>query len=126
MQNLPHGFDLYYVLANVKIMRNSAQIFVAFSQKLNFSMDVQIGAGRHLMGFSLASLSGATELYASSVKNNKQNGSFLSEFLGGFAKNSSDKRLKSVYILAHKPQPQIRPMPKGARCLRVLEYKECL
>ena len=35
MRNLPHGFDIY--LVNVKTMRKIAQIFVAFSEKLNFS-----------------------------------------------------------------------------------------
>ena len=30
----PHGFDIY--LVNVKIIRRMAQIFVAFSEKLNF------------------------------------------------------------------------------------------
>ena len=35
MCNLPHGFDIY--LVNVKTMRKIAQIFVAFSEKLNFN-----------------------------------------------------------------------------------------
>ena len=35
MCNLPYGFDIY--LVNVKTMRKIAQIFVAFSEKLNFS-----------------------------------------------------------------------------------------
>ena len=34
MRNLPHGFDIY--LVNVKTMRKIAQIFVTFSEKLNF------------------------------------------------------------------------------------------
>ena len=34
MRNLPNGFDIY--LVNVKTMRKKAQIFVAFSEKLNF------------------------------------------------------------------------------------------
>ena len=34
MCNLLHGFDIY--LVNVKTMRKIAQIFVAFSEKLNF------------------------------------------------------------------------------------------
>ena len=34
LRNLPHGFDIY--LVNVKTMRKIAQIFVAFSEKLNF------------------------------------------------------------------------------------------
>ena len=34
MRNLPHGFDIY--LVNVKTIRKIAQIFVAFSEKLNF------------------------------------------------------------------------------------------
>ena len=33
---LPHGFDI--LLVNVKTMRNIAQIFVAFSEKLNFTI----------------------------------------------------------------------------------------
>ena len=32
--NLPHGFDIYLVI--VKTLRKIAQIFVAFSEKLNF------------------------------------------------------------------------------------------
>ena len=35
MCNLPHGFDIY--LVNVKTMRKIVQIFVAFSEKLNFT-----------------------------------------------------------------------------------------
>ena len=34
MRNCPYGFDIY--LVNVKTMRTIAQIFVAFSEKLNF------------------------------------------------------------------------------------------
>ena len=34
MHNLPYGFDIY--LVNVKTIRQIAQIFVAFSEKLNF------------------------------------------------------------------------------------------
>ena len=34
--NLPYGFDVYKV--NVKTMRQIAQIFVAFSEKLNFTI----------------------------------------------------------------------------------------
>ena len=34
LRNLPQGFDIY--LVNVKTMRKIAQIFVAFSEKLNF------------------------------------------------------------------------------------------
>ena len=34
MRNLPHGFDI--CLVNVKTMRKIVQIFVAFSEKLNF------------------------------------------------------------------------------------------
>ena len=34
MRNRPHGFDVYQV--NVKTKRKIAQIFVAFSEKLNF------------------------------------------------------------------------------------------
>ena len=33
---LPHGFDIY--LVNVKTMRKIVQIFVAFSEKLNFKV----------------------------------------------------------------------------------------
>ena len=40
MRNLPHGFDIY--LVNVKSMRQIAQIFVAFSEKLNFTIN-QVG-----------------------------------------------------------------------------------
>ena len=35
LRNRPHGFDIY--LGNIKTMRMIAQIFVAFSEKLNFS-----------------------------------------------------------------------------------------
>ena len=35
LRNRPHGFDIY--LVNVKTMRTIAQIFVAFSEKLNFT-----------------------------------------------------------------------------------------
>ena len=34
MRHSPDGFDIY--LVNVKIIRRMAQIFVAFSEKLNF------------------------------------------------------------------------------------------
>ena len=34
LRNLPYGFDIY--LVNVKTIRQFAQIFVAFSEKLNF------------------------------------------------------------------------------------------
>ena len=34
LRNLPYGFDIY--LVNVKTMRKIEQIFVAFSEKLNF------------------------------------------------------------------------------------------
>ena len=34
LRNLPHGFDIY--LVNVKTTRKIAEIFVAFSEKLNF------------------------------------------------------------------------------------------
>ena len=34
MHNLPHGFEIY--LVDVNTMRKIAQIFVAFSEKLNF------------------------------------------------------------------------------------------
>ena len=34
MRNRPYGFDIY--LVHVKTMRTIAQIFVAFSEKLNF------------------------------------------------------------------------------------------
>ena len=36
MRNLPHGFDIH--LVNVKNMRKIAQIFVAFSEKLNLKL----------------------------------------------------------------------------------------
>ena len=35
MRNLPYGFDIY--LVSVKTMRKIVQIFVAFSEKLNFT-----------------------------------------------------------------------------------------
>ena len=35
LRNLPRGFDIY--LVNVKTMRKIAQIFMAFSEKLNFT-----------------------------------------------------------------------------------------
>ena len=35
VRNLPYGFDIY--LINVKIIRQISQIFVAFSEKLNFN-----------------------------------------------------------------------------------------
>ena len=35
LRNLPHGFDIY--LVNVKTNKKIAQIFVAFSEKLNFN-----------------------------------------------------------------------------------------
>ena len=35
LHNLPHGFEIY--LVNVKTMRKIAQIFVTFSEKLNFT-----------------------------------------------------------------------------------------
>ena len=38
MHNLPPGFDIY--LVNVKTMRKIAQIFVAFSEKLNFTSEL--------------------------------------------------------------------------------------
>ena len=37
MRDLPHGFDNY--LVNVKTMRKIVQIFVAFSEKLNFKLE---------------------------------------------------------------------------------------
>ena len=40
LRNLPHGFDIY--LVNIKTMRKIAQIFVAFSEKLNFTIAIQI------------------------------------------------------------------------------------
>ena len=38
MRDLPHGFGIY--LVNNKTMRKIAQIFVAFSEKLNFTFSV--------------------------------------------------------------------------------------
>ena len=40
MRNRPCGFEIY--LANVKTVRTTAQIFVAFSEKLNFTTEVDI------------------------------------------------------------------------------------
>ena len=37
MRNLPYGFDIY--LVNVKTIRQIAQIFVPFSEKLNFKIN---------------------------------------------------------------------------------------
>ena len=36
VRNHPYGFEIY--LVNVKTIRTIAQIFVAFSEKLNFNM----------------------------------------------------------------------------------------
>ena len=36
MHNLPHGFDIY--LVDIKTMKKIAQIFVAFSEKQNFTI----------------------------------------------------------------------------------------
>ena len=36
MNNLPHGLDIY--LVNVQTMRKIAQIFVPFTEKLNFTI----------------------------------------------------------------------------------------
>ena len=36
MRNRPYGFEIY--LVNVKTMRTIAQIFVAFSEMLNYNM----------------------------------------------------------------------------------------
>ena len=36
LRDLPHGLDIY--LVNVQTMRKIVQIFVAFSEKLNFNM----------------------------------------------------------------------------------------
>ena len=38
MRDLPHGFEIYSV--NVKTMRKIAEIFVVFSEKLNFKWEV--------------------------------------------------------------------------------------
>ena len=35
LRNLPHGFDIY--LVNIKTIIKIAQVFVAFSEKLNFN-----------------------------------------------------------------------------------------
>ena len=43
MLNLPYGFDIY--LVNVNSMRKIGQIFVAFSEKLNFTTEGPINAG---------------------------------------------------------------------------------
>ena len=40
--NRPYGFEIY--LVNVKTTRNIAQIFVAFSEKLNFSVWVELSS----------------------------------------------------------------------------------
>ena len=37
LRNLPYGFDIY--LVNVKTIRQIVQIFVAFSEKLNFTQE---------------------------------------------------------------------------------------
>ena len=38
LRNLPHGLDVYLGIVNVQTMRKIAQIFVAFSEKLNFKV----------------------------------------------------------------------------------------
>ena len=50
MRNLPHGFDMIY-LVNVKTMRKIAQVFVAFSEKLNFKpkFDSQFFVDLHVL-----------------------------------------------------------------------------
>ena len=45
LRNIPHGFDIY--LVNVKTMRKIAQIFVAFSEKLNFTQQCTIVRAVH-------------------------------------------------------------------------------
>ena len=40
MRNRPYGFEIY--LVNVKTIRQIAQIFVAFSEKLNFNKDKSV------------------------------------------------------------------------------------
>ena len=45
MRDLPHGFDIY--LVNVKTMRKIAQIFVSFSEKLNFKQPTQLIIAAH-------------------------------------------------------------------------------
>ena len=42
MRNRPYGFEIY--LVNVKTIRTIAQIFVAFSEKLNFNQTVSVCA----------------------------------------------------------------------------------
>ena len=47
MRNRPYGFDIY--LVNLKTMRMIAQIFVAFSEKLNFKT-----IAKNFDGFSIS------------------------------------------------------------------------
>ena len=48
MCNRPYGFEIY--LVNVKTMRTIAQIFVAFSEKLNFDCSAE----KHIrIGFNI-------------------------------------------------------------------------
>ena len=42
MRNRPYGFEIY--LVNVKTIRTIAQIFVAFSEKLNFNYYQSVGS----------------------------------------------------------------------------------
>ena len=52
LYNLPYGFDIY--LVNIKSMRKIAQIFVAFSEKLTFTIPNNVSATSiHSHGFSL-------------------------------------------------------------------------
>ena len=41
LRNLPHGLDIYIV--NIQTMRKIAQIFVAFSENLNFAAKKVVG-----------------------------------------------------------------------------------
>ena len=49
LYNLPHGFEIY--LVNVKTIRQIAQIFTAFSEKLNFTTYAAISASSYVLIF---------------------------------------------------------------------------
>ena len=46
MRNLPHGFEIY--LVTVKTVRKIAQMFVAFSEKLNFTLLSKLSKASHV------------------------------------------------------------------------------
>ena len=54
MRNLPHGFDIY--LVNVKPIRQIAQFFVAFSEKLNFTSTYSFFLYKFVFCFSICTM----------------------------------------------------------------------